>query len=184
MKELLEKHEKVLAVFNLSDESDHDFIRTIGTPFDFHIKAAKVMQEHNIKTVLDIGCGFGEICNECCKLGIDAFGIDPVVDEQTLTPDKIYKGTIQSAVQTIFEEDFTVDCIVCSNIIHAGKYNNLKTFLDCIHSHSNFILISPPNYGRGENLESFCEEYGYEIVHCFGPTHSGLVTHYLLKKTR
>ena len=182
MKDLLEKYKESLCVFNVSDESDHNFQRTPGTAMDFHTRAAKVMQEHNIKTVLDIGCGFGDICSECNKIGIDAFGIDPIVDEQTLTPDKIYRGTIGSAIGTIFKKDFIVDCIVCTNIIHAGKYDGVKTFLDCAYSHSKFILVSPPNYGTGENLESFCEEYGYENVHKFGPTHSGLVQHYLLKK--
>jgi len=223
----LEKHKEALAVFDLSVESDHNFQRTPGTAKDFHIRAAKVMKEHDIKTVLDIGCGFNDICDECCKLGIDAFGIDPIVDKHSLRPDRIYRGTIGSAMKTIFKDEFMVDCIVCTNFIHSGAYNHLKIFLDCITSHSKFILVSPPNYGtcdmtykekidnakamvkfmdmannpteanvyrkyidmmkgktQGENLESFCEEYGYKNIHDFGKTHSGLVKHYLLRKTQ
>jgi hypothetical protein len=178
MKELLEKYKEELSK---NIETDNIWLRTVGTPFDFPVKASTALKIFGVKSILDIGCGFGEICDESIKLGIESYGIDPIVDDSTLNRDIIYKGTIQSSVDTILKDSsFFVDCIVCTNIIHSGSVPNLEQFLNLIIDKSRFLLISPPD--GWDSLESFCEEKGYTIKYEFGKTHSGQVEHFLLRK--
>ncbi len=104
----------------------------------------------NPKTVLDVGCGIGQLVNQLRKLHIDARGLEYSNSFISMSPvkDYIYQGDIQNLKQF---EDGSFDLIVCMEVLeHVPPTYLNNIILELKRISKNQLLITTPSYGPNE----------------------------------
>ena len=68
----------------------------VGEDLNFFKSCIDVFKTNNIFSLLDIGTGPGTLVKMCLDSNINAYGIDPVIDQKT---PNLYVGTISTAIK-------------------------------------------------------------------------------------
>jgi len=99
-----------------------------------HTLYTEVLYNHDIKTLLDVGCGTGGLMQTFMKYGIECDGIDL----STLMVEKAKANGLHAEHKSICEVEKKYDAIVSVfdvlNFVHPDE---LMNFLDCVHKSLN-----------------------------------------------
>jgi hypothetical protein len=105
----------------------------------------------------------------CLDSNINAYGIDPIIDESA---QNCYTGTIGTIIKNEhLLEDYTFSCISCVNFLHGKDHDRdelISLFL-LMKKRAEFILISEPNIEL--NLKEECMS-NLSLIHTFNRSHN------------
>ena len=118
----------------------------------------------SIRSVVEIGCGFGEIIsrvNAEKKIGID-------IDENIIKIGRKYHGSKISFFHSSADSVFEIDCclLICVNWVHELSASNLKLYLSNKNLRFRYILMDlvlagTPGYPYYHRVEDFRD---FELV--------------------
>tara|TARA_B100000902_G_scaffold27749_1_gene33389 strand:- start:2639 stop:3163 length:525 start_codon:yes stop_codon:yes gene_type:complete len=132
---------------------------------DFFNEVVTKLKELNVKNLLDIACGAGNLVKMCRDSGIESYGIDPLSNKDS----NIYQGTFSSAIDNQrFLKDVKIDCISITNTLHGRDHisEELQQLFNLFKRNAKYIIISHP-FGFDYLLE------GLTLKHEFRPSHGG-----------
>lgn len=99
-----------------------------------HTLYTEVLYNYEVKTLLDLGCGTGELMQTFQKYDIECDGIDL----SALMVQKAREKGLNAEHKSICEVDKKYDAIVCVfDVLNFVKPDDLDTFLKCVHSALN-----------------------------------------------
>jgi len=99
-----------------------------------HTLYIEVLYNYEIKTLLDIGCGTGDLMQKFQEYGIECDGIDL----SALMVDKARKKGLNAEHKDICEVDKKYDAIVSAfDVLNFITTDDLEGFLNCVHSALN-----------------------------------------------
>ena len=151
---------------SLTSKEARRWATSLGDQKFFHKCARTLKRKLKVKTVLDIACGAGQFVDICRWAKMEAYGINPSVDEES--SGYIYSGTFESALKNqdlLGNEKF--DCITIQNTLH-GKYwedDEIRDLLTFMKKHSKYIVISDPIQNPNVELN------GLKQIHAFRGSH-------------
>lgn len=102
------------------------------------------------RTVLDIGCGIGQLISKLRELQVDAYGLEYSKDFISISPvkDYIYNGNIENL--ELFT-DGSFDLIVCMEVLEHIPPTYLNKVISELKRISRYrLLITIPSYGPNE----------------------------------
>jgi len=138
---------------------------------NFFKECLSKLLEYNVKSILDISCGKGEFVNLALDQNIEAYGIDPLLNDHP----NIHLGSFDSIIKNQnYLNNFKFDCITIHNTLH-GKYHQdeeLKSLLSFIKVFSKYFVISSPI-----NLSLIKD---FKCIHEFNPSHGNKSVHHKL----
>jgi len=144
------------------------------------LSVAEFFKEHNVKQVLDLGCGVGRNLIPLVKLGFDVSGIDyadeavkhtrELLREEHLSAD-IVEGNIHS---TLPYRDNSFDALVSVQVIQHGYEQDVKHTISEIYrvvkpGGEIFITVSG-RFSRGKVRPFLVQTAKYVGPHTFIPT--------------
>ena len=142
----------------------------VGEDLNFFKSCIDVFKTNNIFSFLDIGTGPGTLVKMCLDSNINAYGIDPVIDQKT---PNLYVGTISTAIKNEnLLGDYKFSCISCVNFLHGANHNEseLISLFSMMKRRADFIMITEPNIGQ--DAKNICMS-NLECVHKFDRSHGG-----------
>lgn len=113
------------------------------TDYDSFIEFYQKVLGDNVKTVLDLGCGSGEITLRLAKCGYDVIGVDISDDMLALAQDKAYSAgqdiLFINSDMTEFVHPSGVDAVVSSLdcINYLTDYSDLVSAFSCVRESLN-----------------------------------------------
>jgi len=131
-------------------------------------------------SMLDVGCGMGDLVLRCRQLGVRAFGVDQLIDHEEV--DWHDKGwfskhdlTLPFSLKVIDDAPSTVDIVLCWEVgehIPADKHDVLcDTCANHLHRGNKSYLIftsAHPGQGGTEHIASRPATYWREMFHARG----------------
>lgn len=148
--------------------------------YDSFIRFYQKMLGDNVKTVLDLGCGSGEITLRLAKCGYDVMGVDISDDMLALAQDKAYSSGrdifFVNGDMTEFVHPSGVDAVVSSLdcINYLTDYNDVVSAFVCVYESLNkgglFIFDINSEYKLshilGDNTFVYEDEEAYCVWNC------------------
>ena len=158
------------------EKIDKSHVRWKKSPddLDFFNEVITKLKELNVKNLLDLACGDGNLIKKCRYSNIEAYGIDPLDNKDS----NIYQGTFSSVIDNQgFLKDVKIDCISITNTLHGKNHveDELQKIFDFLKKYSKYIIISHP-FGFDYLLE------GLTLKHEFKPSHGGKTVFHKLYK--
>jgi len=99
-----------------------------------HTLYSEVLYNYEIKSLLDVGCGKGELMQTFAKFGVECEGIDL----SALMVQKAKQRGLKAEHKSICEVDKQYDAIVAVfDVLNFVPPSELKQFLECVHQSLN-----------------------------------------------
>lgn len=118
------------------------------------------------KSFLDIGCGDGSMVNAARSLGVEAYGVDQLVEEGIWSPYFHHKNLVD-----YFELPHPVEFVTCFEVgehIHESAHPTLcDTICNNLANGGNYLLFSAARPGQGGTGHISCrpaEYWGEQFV--------------------
>lgn len=98
-------------------------------------RIARIFKKHNVKTILNLGCGTGRHTVYLTKQGFDVYGFDNSsegikIAKNWLKEDKLKADfKISSIYKKLPYKDSFFDAIVSTSVIHHGKIQAIKKLI-------------------------------------------------------
>jgi len=163
-------------------------------PYDQWVEyAARKLQENGLSapSILDIGCGTGEVSVRLAKAGYDVTGVDLSDDMLTVAQDKAQGEGVQLS---LFQQDMSqlelpssFDCAVifCDSLNYLETEDQVKGTFKSVYDHlepGGLLLFDvhslyKVNHVFGENTFTYNEEELSYIWSCFQGEHPNSVEH-------
>ncbi len=95
-------------------------------------RVAKTFREHNVKRVLDLGCGSGRHIIYLAKHGFEVYGIDVAPEGVRLAKEWLTKSKLQADLKTgsVYEklpyEDNFFDAVISIQVIHHARITIIR----------------------------------------------------------
>jgi len=163
----------------LSQDLNYGDTRWSVSPDDisFFSKCIDVFNTYGINSLLDIGAGRGNLVKMCNQLNINAYGVDPILFEES---PYLYRGNIATVIENeplLQEQKFS--CISCVNFLHGANHRDveIEKLFEFIKRKANFTLITNPNISV-ESAQKCMS--GLSLINSFDPSHGG-AHHFLYK---
>jgi len=163
--------------------------RRLKKTVPFVIQALPTFKRHNIKNVLDLGCGAGRHCAYLAKKGFDVIGVDVSKSALRMANKWVRKERLKNVafmrgtMTNIPFRNRHFDAVISISVIHhAVKKDIMKTIVE-VHRIlkkngvflANLTSMKDPRYGAGQKvenntfrvLEAFEEKRFEELHHYF-----------------
>lgn len=119
-------------------------------------KLAAWLKWHKISFLLDIGCDFGSLLNECQKIGIDALGYDNdstalefvasanLRGSNVSIQDIIMAGNLLLPSDILTQHNKKLIAVSCLNILHSGNMDHelRKNLLSIFLSDADLVVVT------------------------------------------
>tara|TARA_B100002019_G_scaffold28664_1_gene22513 strand:- start:767 stop:2095 length:1329 start_codon:yes stop_codon:yes gene_type:complete len=132
---------------------------------DFFNEVVTKLKELDVTNLLDIACGAGNLVKMCRDSGIESYGIDPIINNDS----NIYQGTFNDVIHNQqYLENTKIDCISITNTLHGRDHisEELQQLFNLFKRNAKYIIISHP-FSFDYLLE------GLTLKHEFKPSHGG-----------
>lgn len=116
----------------------------------------RLCRSHGVGSVLDIGCGNGELCRDLDAIGMHAVGLEPSRDGYEVATRRsphirFYQLGLDDSPCTIEEGSF--DAVVCAEVVeHLYRPESLPEFAAHKLSPGGLLLVTTPYHGYFKNL--------------------------------
>jgi hypothetical protein len=140
----------------------------VGEDLNFFSSCIEVFKTNNICSVLDIGTGPGTLIKMCLESDIEAYGVDPIIDESN---NNCYVGTMSSVIKNEnLLKNYQFSCISCINFLHGKNHIDTEIVLlfEMIKRRANFTLISEPNIKLEEKekcMKNLLKIHSFDVSH-------------------
>ena len=165
-------------------------------------KILSLFKKHNIKKILDLGCGSGRHTVYFAKRGFDVFGIDISKEGVNITRSWLKKENLQADLKigSIYNKlpypDNFFDAVISTNVIHHNKIQNIRKTIKEIERILKpkgliFITVRKRKFRRFYPKLTIIEKYGkqktrYKVIEyrTYAPIEGGEkgLLHYLFNK--
>lgn len=165
-------------------------------------KIVKIFKKHNIKRVLDLGCGSGRHIIYLAKKGLQVYGIDIAEEGMKITKEWLKKEKLRANLKigSIYKklpyQDNFFDAVISTHTIHHAKIKNIRKSVKEIERILRpkgliFITVRKRKFKKFWPKYTIIEKYGkqktgYKVIGSrmyapIGGGEKGLI-HYLFNK--
>jgi len=138
------------------------------------------INELNVKTMLDIGCGPAGMVELACKMGVDAQGIDG--DFEVERPDVLV--TIHDYASGPSKLELEVDLVWSCEFVEHVYEEYLPNFMaDFQRGKTVFMTFAPPNTPGHHHVNCNTKEYWIDVFNRYGFDYSDELTDQLRKNS-
>ncbi len=143
----------------------------------FFSNCIEVFKSNGVVSLLDIGTGRGNLVKMCNQADITAYGVDPVLFEESPF---LYMGNMTTVIgneHLLNTEKFS--CISCVNFLHGANHRDeeIEKLFGFIKRRAMFTLITIPKIS--DEVREKCMS-GLSLIHSFDRSHGGAY-HYFYK---
>lgn len=128
-----------------------------------------LIEEHGIKSMLDIGCGLGYVMKYFHEKGCDVFGVDgsPSAIENNIMKDHVYKHDFTSS-PWIPERDY--DLIWSAEFLEHVEEEYMSNYMVAFSKAMKFVVVTyaMPGQGGHHHVNENTEEYWVEKFKLIG----------------
>jgi ubiquinone/menaquinone biosynthesis C-methylase UbiE len=155
----------------------HQLPKRLKTPVPLLVDEVPTFKRHQVKNVLDLGCGAGRNCLFLAKEGFDVVSLDISGSALRITNARLHKERLTNvglARGTMISLPFGSDCfdaVISISVIHHAVKKDINKIITEVYRtlrkngmfFANVASIKDPRYGEGREVE----ENTFRILEAF-----------------